>query len=809
MTSTSLDEFNKFIQLLPVTPYLIPIAKHSKHPDVPEKESWKDPKYKLTIEDAQKRLGQEQNIGVVATGEDIVIFDLDNPTKFDFSKETLTVKTRSGKLHKYYLNNGDVKNADGKGQYAGCGEVRAFWKYVVAPGSYVPSDKNTSDGVYRIINAKPPVILCSNELPAEFCPTVATSASPIQPLVMDGSCRNQYGWTLEQICSRDDKLAALLQNQNADYPSASEADMATLSKLLYWGYSRNEAATILRKYRYRDKLLRDDYIQGTLSKINIKDTIANHVNVKYWSPQGRQTKTKDTTETMAKMNEILQDLMLQFTFKTPIDIEEIYCYNDGVYVPAEQKVKNLIEKWLEAETTTHFVEEVLNHIRRTSYVDREEFNKAGTIIPVQNGFLNLQTLTLEPFDKNKIFTYKLNVTYDPSKKCPKFQQFLTEILESEDTPTLQEYLGYCLLPAMPYHKMMWLYGIGRNGKGRIIATLQAILGAQNCGNLNLEEFYGDRRFSVAHLYGKMINVSSEPSTIKALQTPLLKKITGEDYIDAEVKNKQYPIKFINFAKLFILGNRFPRVNDNTIAFWDRVLLIQFPRSFIGKKQIVDIEKTWVNDNDERSGILNWMIEGLARLLSQNEFSIGKKTEDTILDFKRVSDTTMAFLDEQCLYDKDGVYTRNELYDLYKEYCDAYGLTIEDERIFTGKLKQNPKIKNQYKRIEGKNSRVWTGLKVKTLNVEESDTHDTHDTCLLPLIFSDKSEEEIAQKKNDQTYVPSVSSVSVPANSARVCGSCACWHKPSCSFQGDVSCVNPLNEYAFGCRDFQVKLEKAV
>ena len=48
--------------------------------------------------------------------------------------------------------------------------------------------------------------------------------------------------------------------------------------------------------------------------------------------------------------------------------------------------------------------------------------------------------------------------------------FLMQILPVEDHALLQEYMGYCLLPMMPKHKMMWFYGGGRNGKGRVIAT---------------------------------------------------------------------------------------------------------------------------------------------------------------------------------------------------------------------------------------------------------------------------------------------------------------------------------------------------
>jgi hypothetical protein len=285
LTQTDIAEFSKFLKHIPIEPYLIPLVRNGKDPDVPKGESWKDPKYKLTVEQAQERLAHGFNVGVVATGKDLVLFDHDAPEKYTFPKETLTVKTRSGKLHKYFLNDGSVKNADGKGQYAKCGEVRAEWKYVVAPGSYVPSDNESGDGVYRVIVEKELSPLCSEELPKEFQPSIVNnSTTQITAVNMAGSFRNQYGWSLEDLRVRDEKLDELLKNSDSGYPSASEADMATLSKLLYWGYMESEAVNILQFFRDREKLKRKDYLEMTLSKIGKTDTIADHVNVKLWKP---------------------------------------------------------------------------------------------------------------------------------------------------------------------------------------------------------------------------------------------------------------------------------------------------------------------------------------------------------------------------------------------------------------------------------------------------------------------------------------------------------------------------------------------
>lgn len=414
------------------------------------------------------------------------------------------------------------------------------------------------------------------------------------------------------------------------------------------------------------------------------------------------------------MKAILEKMESLFIFKTPTDLEEIYRYKDGLYVEAQYEIEGLLEKMLGAKCTTNIVNEVLNHIRRRSYVDRDEFNKKSEILPVKNGLLNLKTLKLQPFTPDKIFTFKINVNFDLTKKCPEFEAWLQQVLpEKEDVTTLQEYSGYCLLPSMPFHRSMWFVGNGRNGKGTFIKTLEAILNKQNCAYISIMAFNGQRTFVESLLYGKLINVSSEPATHKQLQTSLFKKFTGGDYVEGEVKNKQKRLGYNPFAKWFILGNRYPQVNDNTIAFWERILLISWTQTFIeGQNQTQNIEKKWTENSDELSGILNWMIIGLQNLLANKGFTISKSQKEIKIEFQRASDPPSAWLEENCVFDTAKYIVKTEAFDNYKDYCDENNLFV-DEKKFYGKMKTTPKIKTSQKEIKGKRVRIYEGITLKT------------------------------------------------------------------------------------------------
>ncbi len=437
-----------------------------------------------------------------------------------------------------------------------------------------------------------------------------------------------------------------------------------------------------------------------------------HVD-KYLDEPEMQIEEESRKELMSKVLNLLEQ---NYVFATPDDVEQLYLYENGVYIQGETIIKEGVEEILGDDADTGFCNEAINHFKRRSYVKRDVFNKFEGEVPVLNGLLNLETMQLRDFDPKKIFTFKINTKFSQGKDAPKFKAVLKQILpEADERALLQENAGYILWPEFPHHKFMIFIGTGRNGKGVIIRTLEGIIGKKNISNIRLEHLSGGHRFMVANLFGKLMNVCSEPSTRRPFKTELLKQITGQDTVDGEIKNKQTLLKFTPFAKFFVQANKLPLVDDITLSFWDRINIIAFTKTFTDeqKNKILDIEKTWLDDEDERSGVLNWMIEGLKRLKENGAFTQTKSRDQTILTFKRVSDPIGAFLTdpEECMYGSILWVTRSDLYDAYKEYAEIYGVAIESNGVFTARMKKLPGIKEGWRTKAGKNQRSWLGLSV--------------------------------------------------------------------------------------------------
>ncbi|MCD8150476.1 MAG: DNA primase, partial [Clostridiales bacterium] len=80
--------------------------------------------------------------------------------------------------------------------------------------------------------------------------------------------------------------------------------------------------------------------------------------------------------------------------------------------------------------------------------------------------------------------------------------FLDELLYPEDIPTLQEFMGYALIPTNKGQKMMVVVGNGGEGKSRIGRVLRALLG-DNMSTFSLQKLACDR-FARADLEGQLL-----------------------------------------------------------------------------------------------------------------------------------------------------------------------------------------------------------------------------------------------------------------------------------------------------------------
>jgi P4 family phage/plasmid primase-like protien len=390
---------------------------------------------------------------------------------------------------------------------------------------------------------------------------------------------------------------------------------------------------------------------------------------------GKTDKAKELAWTVA------ESMLAADNFATLDGTEEVLVYDGGVYreggeAAIRAKVQRVVAP---ADVSTHLVNEVIGHIQRSTYVKREEFFKPSPYQALENGLLNVETGQLEGHTPDFYSMNKLPVTFDPAADCPRFKQFLGEVLYAEDIPVVQEWLGYCLHRGYPAQVAMLFVGEGNNGKSTLIFTLQALLGRENISAVSLHELELNR-FAKADLFGKLANLYADldDSALKSVGT--FKMLTGGDPIRGE-KKFQNSFTFVNHAKLTFSCNVVPEVYEDTSAFFRRWIIVQFPHSFEGAKADKDLLKR-LTTQQELSGLLNYALGGLKRLRESGwTFSNSKSTEDVRQDYIRRSSPMKAFVMNCTELKADGVVSKKALFEAFVDYCQSVKLAAVTSTTF--------------------------------------------------------------------------------------------------------------------------------
>lgn len=413
---------------------------------------------------------------------------------------------------------------------------------------------------------------------------------------------------------------------------------------------------------------------------------------------------------------LADDIMADLHFATIDDTREIYVYDGKVYRPhGENKIREEVEKRLGEKTRTHYKNEVIEYIRDATYVSREEFNNPPELLAVENGILNVKTKELRDHTPEELITIKLPVKYDPKAECPKIENFLSEILKEDNIPIIQEFVGFCLLKEYRFHRALMLTGGGANGKSTFLNLVRRLLGISNVSSPSLHDLLYNR-FAKADLYGKLANIHADIPDRALKNTGAFKMLTGQDQIYAEKKHKD-AFHFDNYAKLLFSANEIPETKDKTRAFFRRWIVIEFPYKFTDDPEDENKDKDpnileKITTKEELSGFLNWALEGLERLLENNQFSTTLTPEERADIWEEMSDPIVAFKEAKLEVRPEVYGTKDEIYLAYVKFCHDRSTPPLDKNVFARELPKRVPVEEYYPKIDGRQTKSWKGITLK-------------------------------------------------------------------------------------------------
>jgi putative DNA primase/helicase len=118
---------------------------------------------------------------------------------------------------------------------------------------------------------------------------------------------------------------------------------------------------------------------------------------------------------------------------------------------------------------------------------------------------------------------------------------------------------------------------------------------------------------------------------------------------------------------------------------------------------------------ELSGLLNWALEGLRRLLKNRHFSTTENMEELRSNYIRKSNSSRAFIEEELAYDQDpkAIVPEAELYERYVYFCRTNNLPSTRKAILTQNIHRFlPQVKQTMERLDGKSVHVWQFIQVR-------------------------------------------------------------------------------------------------
>jgi P4 family phage/plasmid primase-like protien len=343
-------------------------------------------------------------------------------------------------------------------------------------------------------------------------------------------------------------------------------------------------------------------------------------------------------------------------------------------------------------------------------------------ISVANGILDLQSIFdgqepdkhLLQHDWRWFSACQLDYPYDPSAKCPQWEQTIEEAMEGdyERIMILQEWTGYLLTATNYLQRFLAIQGEGSNGKSVYFAGVTAMLGSENVGHVSLENFGG--RFDLGTLIGKTANICGDVGEIDSVCEGNLKQFSGGDVMQFDRKNLS-PICCRPTAKLMMSFNNPPRIKDRSRGVWRRMLLVPFLKEFKKETAIrhLDSPEFWL-ESGEVPGILNWSIAGLQRLRDQGDFTESQTANDAIETYKRDNNPALDFFEDYLVYEKgNGQVDTMHVYELYRHWCAKTGAMPFGSRQFGVEIRRKFGDIKVREMQSGVRRSVYKGLRIGT------------------------------------------------------------------------------------------------
>lgn len=303
-----------------------------------------------------------------------------------------------------------------------------------------------------------------------------------------------------------------------------------------------------------------------------------------------------------------------------------------------------------------------------------DFDRDPMLLGVANGVLELRSGRLLPISPGVLVSKRCNVAYDPAATCPRFEQFMAEVQPDMNVRAfLQRWKGYCLTGRVEEHLFTFLHGLGANGKSVFIELMAWVLGdyAQKIPTDMLMHHQRNPQGpspDIVALKGKRFVYANETEEGRRLAEARIKDLTGGDTLSGRIPYGKADINFRPSHKLTIVGNHKPEITDTSAGMWRRVALVTFDQTIPEAQRDPRLLETL---KAEGSGVLNWMLAGLADYLAQG-LQVPKAIRAATAAYQEEQDIIGEWVADDCITGRGRSAKKADIYRAYSGWVTRNG-----------------------------------------------------------------------------------------------------------------------------------------
>ena len=292
---------------------------------------------------------------------------------------------------------------------------------------------------------------------------------------------------------------------------------------------------------------------------------------------------------------------------------------------------------------------------------------------------------LKPHAREDLISKIMPVDYDPKATAPRFLKFVERCQPKEEIRNYLRCWHGLGLTGLTEQAFVLNYGVGANGKTTFIETIARLQGSY-ARTLPAEALVGDQQRRGDQATPELARLASA-RLVRAAELP-----RGQSFRESTIKlltgGEPMPVRHLHgrfwdltpVFKAVSTCNEKPNITGVDEGIWRRVKLVPWEYA-IPVHERRKIEDVLAEFDEERSGILNWLLEGLLEYMI-NGLSVPQAIVEATESYRDEMDPVGSFV-EGCVTHSEEQSGKSvgarELFDAYVAYSKANSL-----RAYTAK-----------------------------------------------------------------------------------------------------------------------------